>query len=150
MSDLIQNNINLHSQARTKEEALKELCKELEKNNVVSDKILFYQAVQEREAIGPTGMENGIAIPHGESDVVNRAAIAVLKTNDGLVWESLDNQPIKLIFLLVVPTIDRNIEHLKILSRLSAALTHKEVQDKLLCENDIVSFKKILQNAGGM
>ncbi len=150
MNDLIKANINLRADVKTRKEALYQMSTMLEANGVVSDKDAFYQAILDREAIGPTGMENGIAIPHGESDVVNDAAIAVYKTTSDLEWDSLDGKPIKLIFLLVVPTKDRNVNHLKILSHLSAALTHKDVQQALLAENDVNEFKKILEKSGGM
>ncbi|MFK5281011.1 PTS sugar transporter subunit IIA, partial [Lacticaseibacillus paracasei] len=83
------------------------------------------------------------------SDAANKVAIAVLKTRHALAWESLDDQPIRLVFLLVVPTTGRDVLHLKLLSHLSAALTHREVQEKLLHENDADQFKKILEKSGG-
>lgn len=150
MNDLIKDNIDLHASVKTRKEALYQMSTMLEEHGVVSDKDAFYQAILDREAIGPTGMENGIAIPHGESDVVNDASIAVYKTTSDLEWDSLDGNPIKLIFLLVVPTKGRNVNHLKILSRLSAALTHKDVQQELLSEDNVTDFKKILEKAGGM
>jgi len=150
MNDLIKDNINLHADVKTRKEALYQMSVMLEKNDVISDKDAFYAAVLDREAIGPTGMENGIAIPHGESDVVKDAAIAVFKTKQDLEWDSLDGKPIKLIFMLVVPTQHRDVNHLKILSHLSAALTHKDVQQQLLMENDVTDFKKILEKSGGM
>ncbi|WP_318764728.1 PTS sugar transporter subunit IIA [Lactiplantibacillus carotarum] len=150
MNDLIKDNIDLDADVKTRKEALYQMSTMLEKHGVVTDKDAFYQAILDREAIGPTGMENGIAIPHGESDVVKDAAIAVYKTRENLEWESLDGKPINLIFLLVVPTKGRNINHLKILSHLSAALTHKEVQQDLLLENNVNDFKEILRKAGGM
>ena len=148
--DFIGENIDLASKARTKNDALHELCHMLKKHGVVSDEELFYQDVLKREKVGATGMENGIAIPHGESPAANMVAIAVLKTEQPLAWESLDNQPIHLVFLLVVPTIGRDAIHLKLLSHLSAALTHKEIQDRLLQENDVNRFKQILRNSGGL
>ncbi|MDF7639268.1 fructose PTS transporter subunit IIA [Lactobacillus sp. ESL0791] len=149
MIDLIGKNIDLNSQVKTKTEALKALCKSLQQNGVVSDKDLFFQDVLNREAIGATGMENGIAIPHGESEAAKKATIAVLKTANNLEWESLDGKPIHLIFLLVVPSKNRNINHLKILAKLSAALTHKDIQQKLLKTDDVKEFKSILEKAGG-
>lgn len=147
---IIANNIVLDSPVSTKEEALKSLCTMLENNGYVSDKQQFYQDVLLREKMGPTGMENGIAIPHGESSAAKYATIAILKTKNALEWESLDQKPIHLIFLMVVPTKNRDVEHLKMLSHLSAALTHKDVQQKLLAEDDPEQFKKILAEAGGI
>ncbi|WP_303864281.1 PTS sugar transporter subunit IIA [Alkalibaculum bacchi] len=144
MVDFIGPNINLCSSSKTKSSALKELCYMLYVNGCISDKKKFCEAVYRRERVGVTGMENGIAIPHGESDAALRAAIGVLKTRSIIGdWESLDNKPIKLVFLLVVPTKNRNIEHLKLLSHLAAALTHSDIQDRLLKEDSVESFKKI-------
>lgn len=148
--DIVANNIELASTASTKEEALKELCMMLERHGYVTEKKQFYQDVLAREQIGPTGMENGIAIPHGESAAAKRATIAILKTSKPLKWESLDRKPVHLIFLMVVPTKNRDVEHLKMLSHLSAALTHKDIQQKLLKENDPQKFKRILAEAGGI
>ena len=61
----------------------------------------------------------------------------------------MDGNPIHLIFLLVVPLENRNTNHLKLLAKLSAALTHREIQEKLLMENDINEFKKIVLENGG-
>lgn len=150
VTDIIDQNIILDSTASTKKEALQTMCMMLETNGYVSDRQQFYQDVLAREKIGPTGMENGIAIPHGESSAAKHATIAVLKTKKPLEWESLDQKPIHLIFLMVVPTENRDVEHLKMLSHLSAALTHKDIQQKLLDENDPQKFKRILAEAGGI
>ena len=149
MIDVIGENILLDSNVKTKNEALAELCELLEKNGFVDDKDIFYKDVLNRERIGPTGMENGIAIPHGVSLSAKKEAIAVLRTKNDLEWESMDGNPIHLIFLLVVPLENRNTNHLKLLAKLSAALTHRETQEKLLMENDINEFKKIVLENGG-
>lgn len=150
MDDLIGNNIDLTATVKSKTEALQAICARLEETGVVSDKDRFYRDVLAREAIGPTGMEHGIAIPHGESPAAQQAAIAVLKTENDLAWESLDDQPVHLVFMLVVPTTGRNTEHLKILAHLSAALTHPDVQRKLLATTSVREFKQILAEAGGI
>lgn len=148
--DLIADNINLHSCASTKDGAIAELCTMLKESGYISDEKQFHDDVYAREAMGVTGMENGIAIPHGESDAALKAGIAVLKTSKPLEWESLDGKPISLIFLLVVPTTNRNTEHIKILGHLAAALAHPDVQERLLSEGDSEKFKQALEEAGGM
>ncbi|WP_040651254.1 PTS sugar transporter subunit IIA [Olsenella profusa] len=148
--DLIGSNINLHSKARTKEEAILELCDMLEKSGYIRDKKLFHDDVYKREALGLTGMENGIAIPHGESSAALKAGIAVLKTSNPLDWESLDGKPITLVFLLVVPTENRNTAYIKMLGHLAAALAYSDIQKRLSEESDSDKFKEILEMAGGM
>jgi len=138
-------NVVLDATVKSKKEALRYLCNLLEENGYITNKNIFLEDVLRRETLGPTGMENGIAIPHGESEVAKVATIAVLKTKNDLVWESLDKKPIHLIFLMVVPSINRNVQQLKMLSHLSAALTHPEVQTELLNETSRNRFKKILE-----
>ncbi|KJY59398.1 PTS Fru IIA [Lactobacillus kimbladii] len=138
-------NVVLNATVKSKKEALRYLCNLLEENGYITNKNIFLEDVLRRETIGPTGMENGIAIPHGESEVAKVATIAVLRTENDLVWESLDKKPIHLIFLMVVPSTNRNVQQLKMLSHLSAALTHPEVQTKLLNETSRNRFKKILE-----
>ena len=142
-------NVVLNALVKSKQEALSFLCALLEKNGYITNKSVFLEDVLRRENIGPTGMENGIAIPHGESEVAKVATIAVLKTKNDLDWESLDKKPIHLIFLMVVPSVNRNVQQLKMLSHLSAALTHPEVQEELLNETNKNRFKKILEENGG-
>lgn len=142
-------NVVLNASVKSKQEALGFLCGLLEKNGYITNKSVFLEDVLRRENIGPTGMENGIAIPHGESEVAKVATIAVLKTKNDLDWESLDKKPIHLIFLMVVPSVNRNVQQLKMLSHLSAALTHPEVQEELLNETNKNKFKKILEENGG-
>lgn len=138
-------NVVLNATVKSKKEALRYLCNLLEENGYITNKNIFLEDVLRRETLGPTGMENGIAIPHGESEVAKVATIAVLRTKNDLVWESLDKKPIHLIFLMVVPSTNRNVQQLKMLSHLSAALTHTEVQTKLLNETSRNRFKKILE-----
>ncbi len=138
-------NVVLNATVKSKKEALRYLCNLLEENGYITNKNIFLEDVLRRETLGPTGMENGIAIPHGESEVAKVATIAVLRTKNDLVWESLDKKPIHLIFLMVVPSTNRNVQQLKMLSHLSAALTHQEVQTKLLNETSRNRFKKILE-----
>ena len=148
--DLIGRNINLHSKARTKDEAILELCDMLKQSGYISDKKLFHDDVYKREVLGVTGMENGIAIPHGESSAALKAGIAVLRTSNPLEWESLDGKPITLIFLLVVPTKNRNTAHIQMLGHLAAALAHADIQKCLSEESNNDKFKEILEKAGGM
>ena len=138
-------NVVLNATVKSKKEELRYLCNLLEENGYITNKNIFLEDVLRRETLGPTGMENGIAIPHGESEVAKVATIAVLRTKNDLVWESLDKKPIHLIFLMVVPSTNRNVQQLKMLSHLSAALTHPEVQTKLLNETSRNRFKKILE-----
>lgn len=105
---------------KTKEDIIDALIEKMYSNGNISSKEEYKKAVYEREALSPTGFEQGIAIPHGKSNAVKKACFAFARlTNPVNDWESLqpDNK-VSLVFLLAIPSGNGN-EHLKLLSTLS-------------------------------
>ena len=95
--------IDLDMDATDKDGVLKQLSSMLYKKGNIKDLDKFLEAVYERESIGETGL-GGIAIPHGLKDQVINASVAIGKVKQPVEWESLDDQPVSLIFLLAAPT----------------------------------------------
>lgn len=118
--------INLKS--TKKEDVIKELISKLYKEDIISSKEGFYNAVMEREAHSPTGLERGLAIPHGKSKFVKKAAFAVARLENKIKdWESVtEDNEVELVFLLAIPEAEAGSTHLKLLSELSMALMHEE------------------------
>lgn len=149
-----ENLMNLKLRAKTKNEVIYQLCKLLENNGKVSDADKFFEAVLEREAIGETGMGNYLSIPHGESDAVISASVAVAILEEPVEWESLDDTPARLVFLIASPKNNKDITHLTMLSQLASTLAYEEVIDELLKISDNkefmekfgIFFKKQLEN----
>ncbi|NNU87642.1 PTS fructose transporter subunit IIABC [Geobacillus sp. MR] len=108
----------------TKEAVIRALVDVLFENGVLSSKEAFLQAVMEREAISPTGLEKGLAIPHGKSKAVNRAAFAIARLSSPIKdWESIDpHNEVQLVFLLAIPEAEAGTTHLNVLSELSLRL----------------------------
>ncbi|MCG0239314.1 MAG: PTS sugar transporter subunit IIA [Firmicutes bacterium] len=123
--------VNLDLQARTPEEAMAELADLLVRAGVVTDRQAYLEAVRAREAQGTTAVGFGIAIPHGKSPAVARAGVAFGRSARGIDWPSLDNQPVRLVFLLAAPEAGDNL-HLKMLSHLARMLMRPEVRERLL------------------
>ena len=117
------NLIDLHLSATSKDSAIHELADLLDSNGRLHDKAKFIESVYERES---TGMGNYIAIPHGLTDAVKKASVAIGKVTSPIEWESIDDQPVKLVFMLAVPTDNLQNTHLKILSQLAAVLAYEE------------------------
>ncbi len=93
------------------------------------------KGVLERERIMSTGVGKGLAIPHCKSPLVeeNLAAFAVLK--EPLEFNSVDNIPVSLVFLLISPD-EKNSIHIKLLSRISRLMNSGTFREKVLsCEN---------------
>lgn len=127
------NLIMLDLNVCTKEEAIKLLIDKLYSEGVVSSKKEFFNTVMERESHSPTGLEKGLAIPHGKCESVNKAAFAVARLNNKISdWESIDeNNEVDLIFLLAIPKAEEGSTHLKLLSELSVSLMNEEFYNSL-------------------
>ncbi|MGN2338732.1 PTS sugar transporter subunit IIA [Clostridium cagae] len=71
--------ILLNQTCGNKEEVIKKLIERLYEEKVITSKEGFFDVVMEREAHSPTGLERGVAIPHGKSEIVKKAAFAVAR-----------------------------------------------------------------------
>lgn len=92
---------------------------------IVRDKVF------ERESVMSTGVGKGLAIPHCKTSVVseNYAAFALL--SDPLDFDSIDGEPVKMIFLLVGPE-SKHSMHIKLLSRISRLMNSGSFREKIL------------------
>ncbi|MEN2259119.1 fructose-specific PTS transporter subunit EIIC [Paraclostridium benzoelyticum] len=136
------NLIMLDLNVCTKEEAIKLLIDKLYSEGVVSSQKEFFNTVMEREAHSPTGLEKGLAIPHGKCESVNKAAFAVARLNNKISdWGSIDeNNEVDLIFLLAIPKAEEGSTHLKLLSELSVSLMNEEFYNSLRTAKDSKEF----------
>lgn len=117
----------------TKQEVFKLVAEKLAAENIVTDIEQFIDGINQREAQSPTGFENGVAIPHVQSEVVTQPVITVVRTNAPISdYESIDPQnEVQLIFLIAVPKAVAG-EHLRLLSKVSTKLMDKELINELM------------------
>lgn len=125
------NRVTFDLQATDKLGVLEELIALLVADGKVSDPVKFKEAVLKREEEFSTGIGMGIAIPHGKSDAVLEPAMVFGKSHHGVDYESMDDLPAHLFFLIAVPMESSDL-HLKALSEISRNLMHKEVREKLM------------------
>ncbi|WP_411168355.1 fructose-specific PTS transporter subunit EIIC [Clostridium sp. MB05] len=127
------NLILLNQKCSNKKEVIKKLVERLYDDNIISSKEEFLQAVMEREAHSPTGLERGVAIPHGKSTTVKKAAFAVARLEKPIMdWESVtDDNNVDLVFLLAIPKAEEGSTHLKLLAELSSALMYEDFTTNL-------------------
>ena len=109
---------------------IEEMVDILDKAGKLKDKKAVLKAVLEREQVMSTGMGDGIAIPHAKTDGVEKLIAAFGVTKEPVDFKSIDNKPVRIIFLLVGPT-DLTSPHLKVLSRISRLTHRKEFREKL-------------------
>ena len=103
------------------------------RNNTYFDK--YVEDVKAREAMSTTGIGDGVAIPHAKSAYVKFPTVIVGKSSKGIDWESLDDEPVNLVFLIAVPEGEGN-EHLKILQVLAVSLMDDEFKDEIIAAKD--------------
>lgn len=117
---------------KNKEEAIYFLANHLYKKGKIKEIDDFIKEVYRREEMGPTGFGKGIAIPHAKSNVVKETSLTILKLENPIKWESLDDENVKIIFLISVPEDNASIEHLKILANVSRKLVDEDFINKLM------------------
>ncbi len=100
--DLIATNVvRVPLKSKTKTEVIRELIDVLDKAGKLGDAESVFKAVIARENMGSTGLEKGIAVPHAKTEKVKNLTLAIGIAPDGIDFDSLDNEPSKLFFLLL-------------------------------------------------
>ena len=110
--------------AATKKDVLEEMCALLAKADKLPDADAMVSILLEREALGSTGIGQGVAIPHGKSPAVKGQAAALGISKRGVDFDALDGEPVHIIFLLIAPP-DAAGNHLKALAKVSRLLKDK-------------------------
>jgi fructose-specific phosphotransferase system IIA component len=87
------------------------------------------QAVKGREKTMSTGIGFGIAIPHASTDAISKVTAALARSSTGINFDSLDNQPVKLVVLFLVPA-GQYQQHLKTLASISRFLNDREFREQ--------------------
>lgn len=132
--------VDLKLKSKNKKDVILELSQLLFEAGSITSPTEFYKDVLKREQVGPTGMGNFIAIPHGESSFVTHASVAIGRLDEPIEWESIDDTPARLIFLIAVPSENRVNDHLKILGKLAGKLVNEELITNLLKVNTKEEF----------
>ena len=121
----------LDLQSETKEAALCELIDALRAAGRITDREAALKAVQERERKMSTGLQNGIAIPHGKTDTVDQLVAVFGRKRSGLAFDSLDGQPAHL-FLLTLSPLTRTGPHIQFLAEMSRTLHEAAIRERIL------------------
>lgn len=131
--------VTFDMKATDKMGAIEELIALLSADGKITDPEIFKQAVLKREDEFSTGIGMGIAIPHGKSDAVLEPAMVFGKSAAGVDYESMDDKPAHLFFLIAVPLESSDL-HLRALSEISRNLMHADVREKLMKAENYEEF----------
>lgn len=108
-------------QAEEKPAVLQELLVPLVKRFPEIDQTKAYEVLMEREKLGSTGIGEGIAIPHGKLDSLEKIVLVVGRSQQGVDFDALDHQPCHIFFLVLAPEAVAGL-HLRILAHISRIL----------------------------
>lgn len=138
--------VSANIQGETKEEVIQELLGLLVSSGEINKKhkAKIFEVLMAREALGSTAIGQGIAIPHGKTDCVEKLVGCLGVSKKGIDFDSLDGEPAYIFFLLVAP-VDSAGPHLKALARISRLLKDKFIRDSLKSVQDEKTLLKIVQ-----
>ena len=114
---------------------LEELSNVLVQGGKLPDRDKVVEVLLEREKLGSTGIGDGIAIPHGKMKGIKALVTSFGRSIKGVNFESIDNKPTHLFFLLVAPENSAGI-HLKALARISRLLKDPSFRNRLMEARD--------------
>ncbi|MCD8574240.1 MAG: fructose PTS transporter subunit IIA [Erysipelotrichaceae bacterium] len=128
--------IVLDCKATTKLEVIESLAQLAFKQGKVNNPEKFVKAVLAREAEYSTGVGFNIAIPHGKDNSILEPVLLYAKVNN-VDWQSMDDQPVKAVFMIGVPGESEGQVHLQILAKLSRSLMKEEFRQSLFDASSI-------------
>ncbi|MBO4863323.1 MAG: PTS sugar transporter subunit IIA [Eubacterium sp.] len=143
---LDKKSISLDAAPKSKSEALDMAVDLMAASGKIKDKEAYKQLVYAREEESTTGVGEGIAIPHGKGDCVDNPGLAAMVIKDGVDFESLDEEPVNILFLIAAPDTEDNV-HLDVLSKLSMMLMDEDFRNSLINAKDVDEFIDIIDKA---
>ncbi len=127
---------------QTKKEILKALADMAARKTGVNERVIA-DALTERERLGTTGIGRGVALPHTRLSNLKKIYCAFVKTAP-VDFESVDNKPVDLAFLLLVPE-DAGADHLKALARLSRLLRDDAIAAQMRETDDPKALYRLIE-----
>jgi PTS system nitrogen regulatory IIA component len=143
MDFLCEKAISIDLKAQDKKEAISELVDLLSRAKKIKNPSKVIEAILEREKLGSTGIGQGVAIPHGKTDSVPEQIGAIGISQKGVEFNSLDGEPVNLIFLLIGPAEVAGL-HLKALARVSRLFKDRFFRQALKEAKSIEDVIKII------
>jgi PTS system nitrogen regulatory IIA component len=132
ISDLLNEDLLISNlQSKNKKGVLEELASVLVSQGKLTDLDMTVEVLLDREKLGSTGIGDGIAIPHGKIKQLEGVVASFGRSPEGIDFESIDQKPTHLFFLLIAPENSAGI-HLKALARVSRLLKDPSFRKRLM------------------
>ena len=147
ITDLLdKNSINLNASPQNKKEALDQAVELMARSGKINDVEAYRKQVYAREEESTTGVGEGIAIPHGKCSAVNAPGLSAMVIKDGVDFDSLDGEPVNILFLIAAPDTEDNV-HMDVLSKLSVLLMDEEFVAGLKEAKNVDEFLSLIDKA---
>lgn len=147
ITDLLDiRSISLNENPANKQEALDRIIELMANGGNIKDIEGYRRQVYAREEESTTGIGEGLAIPHGKCDAVASPGLAAMVVKNGVDFDSLDGEPVTLIFLIAAPNTEDNV-HLDVLSKLSVLMMDENFADALRKAVSVEEFLNIIDKA---
>ena len=143
---LKRESVELNGKVTSKPEAIEKMVALMAAGGNLADVEAYKKGVFAREEESTTGIGEGIALPHAKTAAVKAPGLAAMVINDGVDFDSLDDEPVNLLFLIAAPNTEDNI-HLDVLSKLSMLLMDENFVKKLKNASSVDEFLKIVDAA---
>jgi len=140
---LTADNIAVSSEVSSKKRVLEALSQLMIMGHPELNPKLLFAAMMDRERLGTTAMGNGIAIPHGRMEGLEQTVGGFIQLKPGINFDAPDNQPVDLVFGLLVPE-SADAEHLALLSSIAQFFNNAENCAQLRAAKDNKILLKIL------
>jgi PTS system nitrogen regulatory IIA component len=128
---LSKSDITVSLQGRNKEEVLSSLMDILMAGGKVHNREVAMNAILEREKKMSTGIQNGVAIPHGKTDAVEELVACLGIKKEGVDFDALDGEKSR-IFIMTLSPVNKAGPHVQFLAEISQLLTDSAKREKLL------------------
>jgi len=145
---LVREVISLDLKGTSKEEIIQEMLDLLEQAGKLNNRKAAEKAILDRERKMSTGMQNGIAIPHGKTDSVESLIVSIGLKKEGVDFESLDGKP-SVFFIMTLSPANRTGPHIQFLAEISRQLSDPSIREKILAAQNKDDVITILAGTSG-
>lgn len=136
----------VQAQYTSRDEAIRQLTMRLVTLGKITDGNAFLTEVFHRESLGPTALGEGLAVPHGKSAVVKKAAFAVATLREPLSWKGVDGpENVELIFLLAIPPAEAGSTHIQVLTELTSRLADETLRARVMAATTAAALLAALE-----
>ncbi len=142
---LVPDSVRSISTVSSKKRLFQELAEQAAASYDLPQSVVL-EALQERENLGPTGVGQGVALPHARLDELDKVVAVFLRLDKPVDFESSDRQPVDLFFCLLAPT-NAGVEHLKALALVSRTMRMSQTCAKLRANDDPMTLFTILTDS---